>query len=119
MMLILTVLTKLWKYNGRIYFYLFFLIITFLLTYNSFSQNLHIKNYKNLHSKTQISTAPIAASLLAALYIFNPIFNYEDRKFSVGITKEFSVGFGYFGEYRSGLEFTYNFKSSQRNSLRI
>jgi len=64
-------------------------------------------------------TLPLAAGTIAVLYVFNPIVNYSDKKMNAGVTKEFSVGFGYFGEHRLGVEYTYNFKSDMRNSLRV
>jgi hypothetical protein len=60
---------------------------------------------------------PIAIGVLAGLYLINPIIQY-DSKLSGGLTKEFSVGFGYFGEYRAGVEYSYIFRSNVRNSLK-
>ncbi len=64
-------------------------------------------------------TLPLAIALLSVFYIFNPIIQYEDKKISAGLTKEFSVGFGYFGEHRAAFEYSYIFRSDVRNSIKL
>jgi len=62
-------------------------------------------------------TLPVAIGVLAVLYLVNPIIQYDD-KLSAGLTKELSIGFGNFGEYRAAAEYTYIFRSGVRNSIR-
>jgi hypothetical protein len=85
------------------------------------SQNF-LKEESFLKEKVQSpanSTFPLAIGIASVLYLFNPIFLYENDKLSGGITKEISVGFGYFGEYRIGLEYSYLFRANQSSHFRI
>jgi hypothetical protein len=76
-------------------------------------------NVNSLKSEPASSILPFSIALVSAIYLLNPIIQYEDRKISAGITKEFSVGFGNFGEHRAAIEYTYIFKSSVRNSIKL
>ena len=73
------------------------------------------------YSKTKAvnSTLPLAIGVVALVYLFNPIFVYENDRINGGITKEISVGFGYFGEYRLGFEYSYIFRANQSSHFRI
>ena len=64
-------------------------------------------------------TLPLAIGLIAALYVINPVLQYDGDKLSAGVTKEISVGFGYFGEHRAAFEYTYLFRSDVRNSIKV
>jgi len=57
-------------------------------------------------------------SLAAFLYLLNPDILYENNKIALGITKEVSVGFGYFGENRITLEYSVIFRSIDKGALR-
>jgi hypothetical protein len=76
-------------------------------------------NVNRLKSEPASPTLPLTIALVSSIYLLNPIIQYEDRKISAGITKEFSVGFGNFGEHRAAIEYTYIFKSSVRNSIKL
>jgi hypothetical protein len=65
------------------------------------------------------SVLPIAIGIVTFLYFFNPIFQYEDDKIWGGLTKEVSVGFGYFGEHRAFGEYSFLFRENQRHFLRF
>lgn len=64
-------------------------------------------------------TLPAAVWLLSAIYLFNPIITFQNGGANVGLTKEISLGFGYFGEYRIGAEYSLIFKGSQKNQFRL
>lgn len=74
---------------------------------------------KNKINSPANSTFPLAIGIASVLYLFNPIFLYENDKLSGGITKEISVGFGYFGEYRIGFEYSYLFRANQSSHFRL
>ena len=65
------------------------------------------------------ATAPIAIGAMAALYFFNPLVVYQDRTVDAGLTKEFSVGFGNFGEHRLGVEYSLILRSQHKHNLRL
>lgn len=52
-------------------------------------------------------------------YLLNPIIIYEDDKIGLGITKQFSVGFGYYGENRLTFEFTKIFRDNYSYIIRL
>lgn len=62
---------------------------------------------------------PAAIWLWSAIYLFNPIITLQNGGANIGLTKEISLGFGYFGEYRIGAEYSLIFKGSQKNQLRL
>lgn len=68
--------------------------------------------------KEQNSTLPLALGLVIFLYLLNPILVFDDGA-TVGLTKEVSLGFGSFGEYRLGAEYTFLFRSLNKNQLRF
>ncbi|HCA42732.1 MAG TPA: hypothetical protein DEP28_05710 [Bacteroidetes bacterium] len=111
-----------------------FIIICFsLLTVNVNAQNFNnlndLKNnnhfYKSEFRKNQTylapqsPTLPLALGLVTALYLINPIIIGNTDGVNLGLTKEISVGFGYFGEYRIGAEYSLIFKGQNKNQLRI
>lgn len=65
------------------------------------------------------STLPIAIGVWTFLYLLNPIVLFENDKIGLGITKEASIGFGYFGEHRASVEYSYIFRSDLRSNLRL
>lgn len=115
------------------------LILFYLLSnFNIRSQELNFnnsfeKNYFNLQNSSLSpsynnnyffsnnfnSTFPIALGIVGILYLINPIILFENDKIAAGFTKEFSIGFGYFGENRVGLEYSYIFRKNQKNILRL
>jgi hypothetical protein len=74
-----------------------------------------------LYKKNEVEnpTLPLAIGLVSILYFVNPIILLEDKRVSAGLTKEISLGFGYFGEYRIGAEYSIIIRESQRNHLRL
>ncbi len=73
--------------------------------------------YKYRARPTPIPAFTIIAS--SFFYLLNPIVIYEDNKIGLGITKQFSLGFGYFGEDRLTFEFTKIFRDDYSNIIRI
>jgi len=70
-------------------------------------------------NETANQTLPLAIGILSIFYFVNPIILYEDEKVSAGLTKELSLGFGNFGEYRIGFEYSLIFRGYQKNHVRL
>jgi hypothetical protein len=64
------------------------------------------------------SLYPISIAAAAGLYLLNPILVYDNKRLYMGITKEFSVGFGYFGEHRFSFEYSFIFSGQIRHHIR-
>lgn len=64
-------------------------------------------------------TKVVVYSLYGFVYIFNPILLYENDKIAAGLTKEFSLGFGYFGENRIAVEYSLIFRSEEKSFLYV
>jgi len=90
--------------------------LLFIISCNIKAQNFSFD--KLFLSKQQASTNSLAIAAAIGLYLLNPIVIYESKKLYMGITKEFSVGFGYFGEHRIGLEYSFIISGQIRNHLR-
>lgn len=93
-------------------------------------RNFNIKNhtFQNIFlnkllpkDKTEASssTLPIAIGALAFFYLLNPILLFENDKIGGGITKELSLGFGYFGEHRTSFEYSYLFRADLKSHMRL
>jgi hypothetical protein len=115
---------------NRKYLHIFTVLILFQ-SVNSYSQRLpfnseyenHFKLNSKLYSPAEInesasSTLPVFIGLWTFVYLFNPIIQLENDKISGGLTKEFSVGFGDFGQYRISAEYSYLFRQNQNSFLR-
>ncbi len=102
-----------------------------MLLQNNFSFSQYIKTDKylpvKLNSKLQIqkdknetesTVIPVAVGLATFLYLFNPIVQFQNDKIAGGLTKEVSLGFGNFGQYRTSVEYTYLFRENQSSLLR-
>ncbi len=70
-------------------------------------------------SETSNSTLPISIGVVSFLYLFNPIVLLENDKIAFGMTKEISVGFGYFGQNRIAFEYSYVFVNSLKSRIMI
>ncbi len=68
---------------------------------------------------TANSTLPIAIGVASFLYLFNPVVLLENDKVGFGFTKEISLGFGYFGQHRISVEYSYIFINSLKSRLFI
>jgi len=68
-------------------------------------------------SEVSNSTLPIAIGVASFLYLFNPVVLLENDRIGGGLTKEFSLGFGYFGQERISLEYSYIFVQNQKSRL--
>lgn len=64
------------------------------------------------------SSLNIGIGLATFLYLFNPIALFENDRIWGGITKEASVGFGYFGEHRFSFEYSYIFREDASSHFR-
>ncbi|HPS64827.1 MAG TPA: hypothetical protein PK447_04560, partial [Ignavibacteria bacterium] len=103
------------------------LTVLLLLTVSSYGQ-VNVKSYSIRDSVGMQDTVirrtagnptkVFVYSLAAFLYLLNPDILYENNKIALGITKEVSVGFGYFGENRITLEYSVIFRSIDKGALR-
>lgn len=64
-------------------------------------------------------TIPVAIGVVGFFYLLNPIVLFENDKIALGITKEISVGFGYFGEDRISFEYSYIFREDHSSHFRL
>lgn len=64
-------------------------------------------------------TIPFAIGVVGFFYLLNPIVLFENDKIALGITKEISLGFGYFGEQRIAFEYSYIFRENQSSHFRL
>ncbi|MBX7042398.1 MAG: hypothetical protein K1X85_05800 [Ignavibacteria bacterium] len=70
-------------------------------------------------SESSNSSLAIGVGLASFLYLLNPIVLFQNDKIAGGLTKELSVGFGYFGEHRLAGEYSYVFRSDASSNLRF
>lgn len=110
---------------GKIYNRTIFIIfIIFSVWSNTYSQQ-SIERVKRIsyleHFKKSSSSSFLPFSIAAAsiFYLINPILLYESKKLFAGITKEFSIGFGDFGEHRLAAEYSLILGGNIRNYLRF
>ena len=106
-------------------------VIQFLIPLNNISYSQDLFGLKYYTIKDTNDTEPaissrgvnptkiLTYSLAAFLYVFNPAFLYENDKINSGITKEISVGFGYFGEHRVAFEYSFLFRELRMNHFRL
>jgi hypothetical protein len=70
-------------------------------------------------TETGNSTLPIGIGVASFLYLLNPIVLFQNDRIGGGLTKEISLGFGYFGEHRLAAEYSYIFREGSSSHLRI
>lgn len=91
---------------------------------DSQSQTLPVNEHLQLsnrgdRSESANSSLAIGIGLASFLYLLNPIVTFQNDKIGGGLTKEFSVGFGYFGEHRIAGEYSYIFRSGASSNFRV
>lgn len=64
-------------------------------------------------------TIPVALGVVGFFYLLNPIVLFENDKIALGITKEVSMGFGYFGENRLSFEYSFIFREDHTSHFRL
>lgn len=79
----------------------------------------HSLSDKSKIEKVSSSTLPIALGAATFFYLLNPILLFENDKISGGVSKEVSLGFGYFGEHRFSFEYSYLFRANQSSHVRL
>lgn len=106
--------------------YLTALLLILNLNTDVFSQSKRENEIKNPRTSNSFnknaisnSTLPIALGAAAFFYLLNPIVLFENDKISGGISKEISLGFGYFGQHRFSFEYSYLFRQNQSSHLRF
>ncbi|MBX7046314.1 MAG: hypothetical protein K1X86_10790 [Ignavibacteria bacterium] len=65
------------------------------------------------------ATIPFALGVASFFYLLNPIILFENDKIALGITKEVSLGFGYFGQDRISFEYSYIFRDYSSSHFRL
>ncbi len=108
----------------------FYIILTALIFQNNKIQSQNIfeiplGNFRHQKSilpgekeKITDSTFPFAIGIVSFLYLLNPIVLFENDKIAGGLTKEISLGFGKFGEYRTTFEYSYLFRADLKSHMR-
>src|SRR5262245_31772259 len=98
------------------------LFIPYLHAQHLYTKDFHIDIiFSKLHkvkTESSSSTLPIAIGVWSFLYLLNPIILLENDKIGGGITKEVSIGFGYFGEHRASFEYSYIFRQDLSSNIR-
>ena len=104
--------------------YFFVIVICIYTNSTIFSQDISPLSGINLKINKPVdknenanSTLPISITVASFLYLFNPIVLLENDKIAFGFTKEFSVGFGYFGQNRLAIEYSYIFVNSLKSRI--
>jgi hypothetical protein len=68
--------------------------------------------------ETSSSVYPVSIIFASVLYILTPVIMYENDKINLGLNKEFSVGFGDFGEHRISFDYAYIFRKDYTQHVR-
>lgn len=100
-----------------------------LICGNAFGQTIfHDRIYSPYTSESDVheyyaarpSSRVYTVSLIFAsiVYLLDPIIMYENNKINLGINKEFSVGFGNFGEHRISFDYAYIFRKDNSQHVR-
>ena len=104
----------------RIKVFLNIAVLFLLLNCVYAQENPQINSYK-LQSPENITESylPYSIAFAAVLYLLNPILLIDNHKINLGINKEFSVGFGNFGEHRISFDYAYIFRSNNSQQFRL
>lgn len=103
---------------------IFIIFIVISLWGKAYSQNSYkpinrISRLENLKLSSGSSFLPVSIAAASIFYLINPILLYENKKLFGGITKEFSVGFGDFGEHRLAAEYSLILGGNVKHHLRF
>ena len=116
----------LYYFKNRILVKIFISIILFLLIwFNIYSQTNPLSNQsvslmtKENSAASINSFTTVSIGVGAVLYLINPIVLYDNKKIYAGITKEFSLGFGKFGEHRIAFEYSFIFSGNISHHIRF
>jgi hypothetical protein len=98
--------------------------LIFLHTANVCSQVLPVNFANSFYPgkeklETGNSTLPIGIGVASFLYLLNPIAIFQNDRIGGGLTKEISLGFGYFGEHRFAAEYSYIFREGSSSHFRL
>ncbi|MFA5011073.1 MAG: hypothetical protein WC644_03870 [Ignavibacteria bacterium] len=101
-----------------------FIILVFINSSNSlFCQSLEKYDLSNKNSfsvsKTADSFLPYSIVFASIIYLLNPIILFENDRINLGFNKEFSVGFGHFGEHRISADYAYIFREENTQHFRL
>ncbi len=84
-----------------------------------YEQVKRINYLEHFKQSSSSSFLPVSIAAAAVFYLINPILLYESKKLFGGITKEFSIGFGNFGEHRVAAEYSLILGGNIKHYLRF
>lgn len=84
-----------------------------------YEQVKRINYLEHFKQSSSSSFLPVSIAVAAVFYLINPILLYESKKLFGGITKEFSIGFGNFGEHRAAAEYSLILGGNIKHYLRF
>ncbi len=71
------------------------------------------------NTETADSFLPYSIAFVSVIYLLSPILLFENDRIHLGFNKEFSVGFGDFGEHRASVDYAYIFRDETSQHLRL
>lgn len=95
------------------------LILILFISKLSVSQNFQEFSTPLDKTETTSSILPVSITIASILYVLSPVIMYENNKINLGFNKEFSVGFGFFGEHRFFVDGAYIFRKDDKFHLRL
>ena len=105
----------------KVIFIIFIVISLWGNTYSqqSYEQIKRINYLEHFKQSSSSSFLPVSIAVATVFYLINPILLYESKKLFGGITKEFSIGFGDFGEHRMAAEYSLILGGNIKHYLRF
>ncbi len=105
----------------RVIFIIFIVISLWGNTYSQqpYEQIKRINYLEHFKQSSSSSFLPVSIAVATVFYLINPILLYESKKLFGGITKEFSIGFGDFGEHRMAAEYSLILGGNIKHYLRF
>lgn len=83
------------------------------------AQNLQNEFIPKNNTETADSFLPYSIAFASVIYLLSPILLLENDRIFLGFNKEFSVGFGDFGQHRISADYAYIFRDETSQHLRI
>lgn len=112
--------TELWKQMQVKLNKLFSVIFFLLVFYPVHSQQIFTPQNCNLKTYTSESAGgAIVFTAFVVISAVNPIIMLEDKKIYGGFTREFTLGFGKYAEYRISAEYSFLFRTHYKHHLRL
>lgn len=83
------------------------------------AQNLQNEFIPKTNAETADSFLPYSIAFASVIYLLSPILLFENDRIFLGFNKEFSVGFGDFGQHRISADYAYIFREGTSQHLRL